>query len=151
MSRRYDLVVVGGGTGGLVSADRAAGVGARVALIGRTGGDCLWTGCVPGKSLIAAASLAPPPATRRRRRPAADGPEIGFGKLMDHVWGAIRTIEPQDSPERLRADGVEVIQASGRVTGPGSIEANGRQLAWRSAQARQRRGDDVRIRMLRPP
>lgn len=135
MSRRYDLVVVGGGTGGLVSALIAAGVGARVALIerGRTGGDCLWTGCVPSKSLIAAASLA-----HRMRHADAVGlrpvdPEIDFGKVMDHVWGAIRTIEPQDSPERLRAEGVEVIQASGRFTGPGSIEANGRQLAWRSA------------------
>lgn len=56
----YDLVVIGGGTGGLVSAPIAAGAGAPVALIERerTGVDCLWTGCVPSKSLIAAAGLA---------------------------------------------------------------------------------------------
>ncbi len=56
----YDLVVLGGGTGGLVSAQVAAGAGARVALVERerTGGDCLWTGCVPSKSLIAASDLA---------------------------------------------------------------------------------------------
>lgn len=60
MNRRYDLVILGGGTGGLVAAEIAAGVGARVALIerDRTGGDCLWTGCVPSKSLIASAAAA---------------------------------------------------------------------------------------------
>ena len=58
MSEPYDLVVLGGGTGGVVSARVAAVVGARVALIerDRVGGDCLWTGCVPSKSLIAAAT-----------------------------------------------------------------------------------------------
>jgi pyruvate/2-oxoglutarate dehydrogenase complex dihydrolipoamide dehydrogenase (E3) component len=60
VSARYDLVVLGGGTAGLVSSLIAAGAGARVALVERerTGGDCLWTGCVPSKSLIAAAGLA---------------------------------------------------------------------------------------------
>lgn len=60
MAPSYDLVVLGGGTGGLVSAQIAASIGARVALVERhrTGGDCLWTGCVPSKSLIAAADLA---------------------------------------------------------------------------------------------
>jgi pyruvate/2-oxoglutarate dehydrogenase complex dihydrolipoamide dehydrogenase (E3) component len=60
VSARYDLVVLGGGTAGLVSSLIAAGAGARVALVERerTGGDCLWTGCGPSKSLIAAAGLA---------------------------------------------------------------------------------------------
>jgi pyruvate/2-oxoglutarate dehydrogenase complex dihydrolipoamide dehydrogenase (E3) component len=135
MRSRYDLVVLGGGTGGLVSSLIAAGVGARVALIerNRTGGDCLWTGCVPSKSLIAAAGLA-----HRMRHADAVGltpvePEIDVTRLMDHVWGAIRTIEPQDSPERLRAAGVEVIQADGRFTGPGTIVAGERQLRFRAA------------------
>ena len=58
--RRLDLVVVGGGTGGLVSAHIGAALGARVALVERerTGGDCLWTGCVPSKALLASAELA---------------------------------------------------------------------------------------------
>ncbi len=91
MSRRYDLVVLGGGTAGLVSAFIAAGVGARVALVERerTGGDCLWTGCVPSKSLIAAARLA------HRMRHAADvglepvDPEIDFRAVMDRVHAAM--------------------------------------------------------------
>jgi pyruvate/2-oxoglutarate dehydrogenase complex dihydrolipoamide dehydrogenase (E3) component len=135
MSRRYDLVVVGGGTGGLVSALIAAGAGARVALVERerTGGDCLWTGCVPSKSLIAAASLA-----HRIRHADAVGlapadPEIDFAQVMGHVHAAIEAIEPQDSPERLKQAGVDVIKASARFTGPGRIDADGRELRWRSA------------------
>jgi pyruvate/2-oxoglutarate dehydrogenase complex dihydrolipoamide dehydrogenase (E3) component len=135
VSLPYDLVVLGGGTGGLVSALIAAGVGARVALIerDRLGGDCLWTGCVPSKSLIAAAGLV-----HRMRHADAVGlapvdPEIDFAEVMGHVQGAIRMIEPQDSPERLRAAGVEVIIASGAFTGPGRIQADGRELRWRKA------------------
>ncbi len=135
MSSRYDLVVVGGGTGGLVSALIAAGAGARVALIerDRTGGDCLWTGCVPSKSLIAAAGLA-----HRIRHADAVGltpsqPEIDFAGVMDHAWDAIRTIQPHDSPKRLRAAGVEVIPANARFSGPGRIRADGRELRWRAA------------------
>lgn len=135
MSCRYDLVVIGGGTGGLVSALIAAGAGARVALIERerTGGDCLWTGCVPSKSLIAAAGLA-----HRMRHADTVGlapvdPVIDFTRVMEHVRGAIRAIEPHDSPARLRAAGVEVIEGDGRFVGPGRLEAGGRRLRWRAA------------------
>ncbi|MDQ6775765.1 MAG: FAD-dependent oxidoreductase [Actinomycetota bacterium] len=135
MTRRYDLVVLGGGTGGLVAAQIAAGVGARVALVerDRTGGDCLWTGCVPSKSLIASATAA-----HRMRHadelglPAVD-PKIDFARVMERVWRVIHTIAPQDSAEHLRAAGVEVIEADGRFTGPGRIEAGGRELRWRTA------------------
>jgi pyruvate/2-oxoglutarate dehydrogenase complex dihydrolipoamide dehydrogenase (E3) component len=134
VSTRYDLVVLGGGTGGLVSSLIAAGAGARVALVerDRTGGDCLWTGCVPSKSLIAAAGLA-----HRMRNADAVGlapvdPRIDFARVMDHVWGAIRTIEPHDSPGRLRAAGVEVIAGTGRFTAPGRLEVAGRQLHSRT-------------------
>ncbi|MBA2256513.1 MAG: FAD-dependent oxidoreductase, partial [Thermoleophilaceae bacterium] len=61
MSSRYDLVVLGGGAAGLVAAQTAAALGARVVLVERQeqpGGDCLFTGCVPSKSLIASAKLA---------------------------------------------------------------------------------------------
>ncbi len=135
MTRRYDLVILGGGTGGLVAAQIAAGVGARVALIERerTGGDCLWTGCVPSKSLIASARAA-----HRMRHadalglPAID-PQIDFARVMERVWRVIHTIEPNDSPAHLRAAGVEVIEANGRFTGPGRLEVGGRELRWRSA------------------
>ena len=135
MSSRYDLVVLGGGTGGVVSALIAAGVGARVALVerDRTGGDCLWTGCVPSKSLIAAAGLA-----HRMRHADAVGltpveTTIDLARVMGHVRGAIDTIEPHDSPERLRAAGIEVIHGSGAFTGPGRLSVAGRELRWRAA------------------
>jgi pyruvate/2-oxoglutarate dehydrogenase complex dihydrolipoamide dehydrogenase (E3) component len=132
---RYDLVIVGGGTAGLVAAELAAALGARVALIerARTGGDCLWAGCVPSKSLLAAADLA-----HRMRSAGYVGlapvePEIDFGRVMAHVHGARRTIEPQDSPEALRRRGVEVLHGEARFTGPGRLAVGGHQLAYRSA------------------
>jgi pyruvate/2-oxoglutarate dehydrogenase complex dihydrolipoamide dehydrogenase (E3) component len=135
VSERYDLVVLGGGTGGLVSALVAADVGARVALIERerTGGDCLWTGCVPSKSLIAAATLA-----HRMRHADSVGlaptdPNVDFAHVMDRVQRAIRTLEPQDSPERLRNAGVDVVHGSGGFAGSGRIEVDDRELRWRSA------------------
>jgi pyruvate/2-oxoglutarate dehydrogenase complex dihydrolipoamide dehydrogenase (E3) component len=134
-SDRFDLVVLGGGTGGIVASLIAARAGARVALVerDRIGGDCLWTGCVPSKSLLAAADLA-----HRIRHADAVGlapadPEVDFGTVMDHVERAIRRIEPQDSPERLRREGVDVIEAEGRFDGPGTLTADGRRLCFRRA------------------
>ena len=131
----FDLVVLGGGTGGLVSSLIAAGVGARVALVERakTGGDCLWTGCVPSKSLISAARLA-----HRMRHadavglPAVD-PRVDFGQVMAHIHRSIRTIEPHDSPDRLRAEGVEVIDGEGRFVDSHTVTVAGRRLTFRAA------------------
>ena len=133
--RRHDLVVLGGGTAGLVAAFGAAGVGARAVLVerARTGGDCLWTGCVPSKSLIAAADLAQRirDGGRLGIRPAE--PKVDFGAVMAHVRRAQAAIEPRDSPERLRRAGVELIEAEGRFAGPGRIEAGGSELRYRRA------------------
>ena len=135
MSDRYDLVVLGGGTGGLVSALVAAGVGARVALIerDRIGGECLWTGCVPSKSLIAAAALAHGMRHADSVGLAPTDPDVDFAGVMDRVQRAVRTIEAEDPPERLRDAGIDVVHASGRFAGPGRIEVDGRELGWRSA------------------
>jgi pyruvate/2-oxoglutarate dehydrogenase complex dihydrolipoamide dehydrogenase (E3) component len=131
----YDLAVIGGGTAGLVSSRTAAGLGARVVLIerDRPGGDCLWTGCVPSKALIAAADLA-----HRIRTAAAVGleprePDIDFARVMAHVHGAQATIEPDDSVDSLRRDGVEVIQGSARFDGPGRIDVDGTTVRYRTA------------------
>ncbi len=133
--KRYDLVILGGGTAGLVSGFIAAGMGARVALIerDRTGGDCLWTGCVPSKSLIAAGHAA-----HRMRHADAVGlepvePVIDLARVMDRVHAAIATIEPHDSPGRLREAGVEVIAGEGRFLDARTITVAGRQLHFTSA------------------
>ncbi|HEX4109745.1 MAG TPA: FAD-dependent oxidoreductase [Solirubrobacteraceae bacterium] len=132
---RFDLVVVGGGTGGLVSAQIAAAAGARVALVeqSRLGGDCLWTGCAPSKSLLAAAELA-----HRMRTADAVGltptePHIDFAAVIAHIERAQRTIEPQDSAERLRAAGVELVLAPAQFEDATTISAGGRALRFRRA------------------
>lgn len=135
MSGRYDLVVIGGGTAGLVAAIGAAGLGARVVLVEReaTGGDCLWTGCVPSKSLLAAADLAQRMRTADAVGLAPVEPDIDFDSVMAHVRGARERIAPHDSPERLEREGVEVLHADARFAGPGRIEAGVRVLAYRTA------------------
>jgi pyruvate/2-oxoglutarate dehydrogenase complex dihydrolipoamide dehydrogenase (E3) component len=135
MRGRYDLVVIGGGSGGLVSALIAAAAGARVALVerDRTGGDCLWTGCVPSKSLIAAADLAHRIRTANTLGLEPREPEIDFARVMERVLAARRAIEPQDSPERLRRAGVEVISGAAAFEAPGVIRAGMRELRYRTA------------------
>lgn len=124
MTAPWDLVVLGGGTAGIVGAKNAAGFGARVLLVesDRTGGDCLWTGCVPSKSLLAAAHAA-----AVGRKSAAMGvifaePTIDFPAVMEHVRTAIRHIEPVDSPQTLMDEGVEVLAGYGVLTGPTSLQ-----------------------------
>jgi pyruvate/2-oxoglutarate dehydrogenase complex dihydrolipoamide dehydrogenase (E3) component len=106
-----------------------------VALIERDciGGNCLWTGCVPSKALLAAAELA-----QRIRHAGSVGltpiePEIDFAAVMRRVHAAQEAIAPEDSPERLRAEGVEVIEAEGRFLAHGVIAAGERQLQCRAA------------------
>lgn len=133
--RRYDLIVLGGGTAGLVSSLIAAGAGARVALVEaeRPGGDCLWTGCVPSKSLIAAAELAQRIREGSRLGVGAGQPEVDFAAVMAHVARAQGTIAPHDSAERLRRDGVEVVRGRGRFLAPGMLEVEGAELPHRAA------------------
>jgi pyruvate/2-oxoglutarate dehydrogenase complex dihydrolipoamide dehydrogenase (E3) component len=132
---RYDLVVIGGGTAGMTAAVGAAGLGARVLLAEaeRTGGDCLWTGCVPSKALIAAARRAHDMRTAERVGLAPSEPDVDLGRIMRRVRDVIATIEPHDSPARLRRKGVEVAQAHGRFVRPGSIAVGDRRVRYRAA------------------
>ena len=134
--RRYDrnLVVIGAGSGGLVSAYIAAAVKARVTLIEKhqMGGDCLNTGCVPSKALIRSAKLA----SHIRRADEfgiveASG-QADFPRIMDRVHAVIRAIEPHDSVERYTELGVECIQGEGRLIDPWTVEVNGQTLTARN-------------------
>ncbi len=115
----YDLVVLGGGTAGLVAALGSAALGARVVLVERErlGGDCLWTGCVPSKSLIAAAAAAQRARDADRFGIDAPEPAVDFPAVMRHVHRAIATIEPHDSAARLRREGVTVVTGHARFAG----------------------------------
>lgn len=116
----HDLVVVGGGTAGIVASLSAAAVGARVVLVeeDRTGGDCLWRGCVPSKALLAAARRAHEMRTADAVGIAPVEPEIDLDDVMAHVRDAQAAIAPDDSPERLRGEGVTVLHGHARFTGP---------------------------------
>ncbi len=135
MSRPYDLAILGGGTAGLVAAIGAARIGARTILFEpeRTGGDCLWSGCVPSKSLLAAAAAAHDARTADRVGIQSSEPEIDFARVMAHVHGARAAIAPHDSPERLSREGVEVVAEAARFLEPGWLEAPSRRVRYVSA------------------
>jgi pyruvate/2-oxoglutarate dehydrogenase complex dihydrolipoamide dehydrogenase (E3) component/uncharacterized membrane protein YdjX (TVP38/TMEM64 family) len=119
-----NLVVIGAGAAGLVTAYIAAAVKARVTLVeaGRMGGDCLNTGCVPSKALIRSARLAHHIRHAERYGLEPAEPAIDFRKLMARVRAVIRKIEPHDSIERYRALGVEVLQGRARIVDPWTVE-----------------------------
>ncbi|EHK3526713.1 FAD-dependent oxidoreductase [Escherichia coli] len=134
--RHFDrnIIVIGAGSGGLVSAYIAAAVKAKVTLIekGPMGGDCLNTGCVPSKALIRAARLAHDltKASALGFRHVAG--EVDFSAVMERVQQVVQRIEPHDSVERYTQLGVEVISGAATVTSPWHVTVNGRQLSARS-------------------
>jgi len=120
-----DICVIGGGSGGLLVAAGASQMGADVVLIegDKMGGDCLNYGCVPSKSMIAAANAAHAIRSSDRFGIGAAEPDIAFQKVHDHVHGVIGAIAPLDSVERFEGLGVRVIQAKGKFVGPTSVQA----------------------------
>ena len=129
-----NLLVIGAGSGGLVSAYIAAAVKAKVTLIEKhkMGGDCLNTGCVPSKALIRSAKTA-----HELKKAAQLGfrnvsGEVDFAAVMERVQRVIDTIEPHDSVERYTGLGVEVIEGEARLTSPWTVEVNGQSLSARS-------------------
>jgi pyruvate/2-oxoglutarate dehydrogenase complex dihydrolipoamide dehydrogenase (E3) component len=133
MKPEFDLVVIGGGAGGLVVAAGGASLGAKVALVEkhRMGGDCLWYGCVPSKALIKSARIAHQMRHADRWAIASAKPAIDLAQVMERVAGVIRGIEPNDSPERFRGLGVDVVFGDGRFTGPDAFDVGGRRLTAR--------------------
>lgn len=124
----HDLIVIGAGSAGLTAAGGAALFGLRVALVeaGEMGGECLNTGCVPSKALIAAAA--------RARSAATAGLGVSLTASVDwdgvrrHVHDAIAQIAPHDSQDRFEGMGVEVIRASARFLDDRTVRAGNRDL-----------------------
>ena len=123
---RYDnnLVVIGGGSAGLVSAYIAAAVKAKVTLVekDRMGGDCLNTGCVPSKALIATTKLL---ARMRRSQELgihAAHAQVDFREVMERVSRVVRQIEPHDSVERYTSLGVDCLKGTAKITSPWTVE-----------------------------
>ena len=127
----WDLVVIGAGTAGMVAAQTAVRLGARTLLIeaDRPGGDCLWTGCVPSKALIAAAGAAH--AARASAALGVSGRvEVDFAAVMRHVHGAIARIAPTDSVEALEQSGVRVLTGRARFADASTLSVDGRRIAF---------------------
>jgi pyruvate/2-oxoglutarate dehydrogenase complex dihydrolipoamide dehydrogenase (E3) component len=136
MDRRYDLVVLGGGTAGLIASLYAARAGARVALVEQAeqpGGDCLFTGCIPSKTLIAAARRAHDIRTADSVGLEPAEPQVDFARVMERVQDVIRRAGARDTAEHLESEGVEVVRARGRFARPGVVDAGGRELRFRAA------------------
>jgi pyruvate/2-oxoglutarate dehydrogenase complex dihydrolipoamide dehydrogenase (E3) component len=130
---RYDIIAIGGGAGGLVTAAGAAGLGARVALIERhrMGGECLWTGCVPSKALLAAARVVANARAAGHYGVELGEPRVNFARVMQHVHSAQEVIAPNDSPERFRSLGVNVVAGTATFIDRSCITVNGATLRAR--------------------
>jgi pyruvate/2-oxoglutarate dehydrogenase complex dihydrolipoamide dehydrogenase (E3) component/uncharacterized membrane protein YdjX (TVP38/TMEM64 family) len=133
---RFDrnLIVIGAGSAGLVSAYIAAAVRAKVTLVEkhRMGGDCLYTGCVPSKALIRTARLLHEMKNSIHygiRHATAD---FDFAEVMERVQRVVRAIEPHDSAGRYTRLGVECLEGEARITSPWTVSIDGRVLTTRS-------------------
>lgn len=133
----YNLVVLGAGTAGLITAAGAAGLGAKVALVERhlMGGDCLNVGCVPSKAFLRPARLAAEmrQADRFGLTPASPSPN-DFPRIMERVRRIRAEISQHDSAKRYRDElGVEVFIGDARFSGPDTVEVGGQQLRFKKA------------------
>ena len=130
----YNLIVIGAGSGGLVSAYIASAVKAKVALIERhrMGGDCLNTGCVPSKALIRSARALADVRDSQTFGIARMAATFDFAEIMQRVQTIVRKVAPHDSIARYTGLGVEVISGDARIVSPWEVEVEGRRLSARS-------------------
>ena len=129
-----NMVVIGAGSGGLVSAYIAAAVKAKVTLIEKhkMGGDCLNTGCVPSKALIRSAKLANEMSKAEQLGFKPIKAEVDFAAVMQRVQRVVAAVEPHDSVARYTGLGVEVIEGEAKITSPWTVEVNGQSLSTRA-------------------
>ncbi len=130
----HNIVVIGAGSGGLVSAYIAAAVKAKVTLIEKhkMGGDCLNTGCIPSKALIKSAKLIHQIKYSEKLGIKSAQAEFDFKDIMARVHQVISDIEPHDSVERYSQLGVNVIQGEAKITSPFSVEVNGQSITTKN-------------------
>ncbi len=129
-----NLVVIGAGSGGLVSAYIAAAVKAKVTLIEKhkMGGDCLNTGCVPSKALLRSAKMLAYNKRAKEYGFKSANVEFSFVEVMERVQRVIKTVEPHDSVERFTKLGVDCIQGEAKITSPYTVSVNGKEITTRN-------------------
>src|SRR5215831_9755105 len=130
----YNVVVIGAGTAGLVTAAGTAGLGGRVALIERNlmGGDCLNFGCVPSKALISSARLMQQIRESEKWGLDRQSPQFAFEKVFERMRTRRAKIAPHDSKERFESLGVDVFRGEARFVSPAEIEVDGQKLRARN-------------------
>ncbi len=130
----YNVIVIGGGSAGLVSSYIAAALKAKVALIEKhkMGGDCLNTGCVPSKALLRSAKMLSYAKRAQEFGFTRTTVEFDFAQVMERVQRVIATVAPHDSVERYSQLGVECIQGEARIVAPQTVEVNGKKLTAKS-------------------
>lgn len=132
---RYNLVVIGAGTAGLVTAAGAAGLGAKVALVerGLMGGDCLNVGCVPSKALISAARQAASIRDAGHYGIQATSPNVGFAEVMERMRRLRASISPHDSAKRFSELGIDVFFGQGTFTSSNTVVVGDQTLHFKKA------------------
>ncbi len=127
---KYNVVVIGAGTAGLVTAAGTAGLGGRVALIERNkmGGDCLNFGCVPSKALISSARLTQSIREAQKWGLKKQEPQFDFGEVFDRMRARRAKIAPNDSQERFESLGVDVFRGEAHFISPHEVEVDGQKL-----------------------
>lgn len=134
---KYDMLVIGGGAGGLVTAAGSRGVGARVALIERNflGGDCLNTGCVPSKAFLKCANVVHSARTADQYGIEIEGPiNVNFKTIMERMRRIRAQISENDSGKRFAQTlGVDIYFGNAKFTGRNTVEVNGKTLTYQKA------------------
>jgi pyruvate/2-oxoglutarate dehydrogenase complex dihydrolipoamide dehydrogenase (E3) component len=132
MTNRYDLIVVGAGSGGITAAEFGAHLGIKVALIekSRIGGDCTWTGCVPSKALLKVAKVAHTARTAGEYGICSgdEALQVDMRKVRDYIQQAIRGVYQYETPEFIEQKGIEVIFGTARFLNPHTIQVGAQTL-----------------------
>ncbi len=133
VTETFDFLAIGGGTAGLVSAAGAAYLGARVALVERErlGGDCLWTGCIPSKALLASARAAQLRRDAGRLGILGKARPVEFDAVMDSMRAAREVVSHHDDPARFRAMGIEVVFGPAEFIAADTLRVGERRLRAR--------------------
>lgn len=126
----YDLAILGAGASGLIAADFAVQLGARIALLdkGPIGGDCTWTGCVPSKSLIKVATVAHHARNAARYGISTSEPVIDMSTVRDYLRATIQQIYKPTEPETLSKKGMDVLIGATRFLDPHTLEVGTQQI-----------------------